>query len=187
MTGKLLTRNVVFQVKVTLAGSEPPIWRRVQTKDCSLAQLHGLIQHVMGWENEHLYQFEVGEDCYTDLNMAPGFDERDAGETKLRHLVENGHTRMVYLYDFGDHWEHLVEVEETLPPVPGTRYPCCFDGERSCPPEDCGGIWGYADMLDTLADPDHPEREETLEWVGKKFNPEAFDPAGVNRRLRRAR
>ncbi len=98
-------------------------------------------------------------------------------------MLKSGVKRFGYDYDFGDNWEHIVAVEKTFAPVAGQTYPACVDGKRNCPPEDCGGVWGYAELLEILADPAHPEREERLEWLGEDFDPEEFDVSVADRRL----
>jgi len=98
-------------------------------------------------------------------------------------VLKSGVKRFGYDYDFGDNWEHIVAVEKTFAPVAGQTYPACVDGKRNCPPEDCGGVWGYAELLEILADPAHPEREERLEWLGEDFDPEEFDVSVADRRL----
>ncbi len=94
-------------------------------------------------------------------------------------------TGLVYEYDFGDGWEHRLELQKIVPPEPGTRYPTCLAGKRACPPEDCGGVWGYMDLIEALADPEHERHEELLDWIGGEFDPEAFDLDGTNELLRR--
>src|SRR5262249_38134478 len=93
--------------------------------------------------------------------------------------------RIGYEYDFGDGWRHEVRLEKALEPEPKVKYPRCIDGARACPPEDCVGPWGYADLLEALADPRHPEHRDMREWVGGRFDPEKFSADKVNRELRR--
>ena len=88
-------------------------------------------------------------------------------------------------YDFGDSWQHEIVLEKTLEPEPKVRYPRCVEGERACPPEDCGGVWGYAEFLDAIADPKHESHEDMLEWIGGVFDSERFDLDGVDRELRK--
>jgi hypothetical protein len=89
-----------------------------------------------------------------------------------------------YTYDFGDNWEHTIQIEKVVDAEPGIRYPRCIDGKRACPPEDCGGAWGYGDFLKAIQDPKHSEHEEMTEWIGGEFDPEEFDLAAVNNGLR---
>ena len=152
----------IYQVKITLQHIKPPIWRRVQTNDCSLDELHDIIQVSMGWEDEHMYAFVIEGEEYGNPNLGSDF-EYDSRFVRLSEAVEEGHTRFRYDYDFGDDWKHVIDIEKTLPAEEGVRYPQCVKGERACPPEDCGGPYGYPYFLDRIQDPKHDEHEETLE------------------------
>ena len=176
--------RAVYQIKVTLQGSKPPIWRRIQiTSDITLVQLHRILQRVMGWEGSHLYQFVMGGIAYGDTGMVGEWDVEDARTVTLAALVRGEKSKLLYEYDFGDSWEHELLVEKILPRDEGKRYPVCLTGQRACPPEDCGGIWGYASFLEAIRDPEHPEHDEMLEWVGGEFDPDIFDLDEVNREL----
>lgn len=176
----------IYQIKVTLNGSKPPIWRRIQVRgDITLAKLHGILQVVMGWEDYHLHAFRVEGIEYGRPD--PDFPVQSDKRVKLEQLIPGEKTKFRYEYDFGDAWEHVLEVEKILPPEPDAHYPRCLAGKRACPPEDVGGIWGYADFLAAVRDPKHPEHEELLEWAGGEFDPEAFDLDAVNRTLARIR
>lgn len=172
----------IFQLRVTLLGVEPPIWRRLLVpQDLTLPRLHAVLQVVMGWTNSHLHQFKVG-----DVHFAEPHQELEPGPVDHRRVTLNqiaprrGST-CVYQYDFGDSWEHLIEVEDELAAETVTApVPRCLGGERACPPEDCGGPYGYAEFLQAIRDPGHPEHAGSLEWAGHDFDPEAFDPEGVN-------
>ena len=180
------TTPVVYQIKVTLKGSRPPIWRRSQViSDTTLAQLHRLLQCVMGWEDAHLYQFVVSGIRYGDPRLLGELDAEDARTVPLATLGLCEKLKFLYEYDFGDSWEHELLVEKILPRDEGKRYPVCLTGKRACPPEDCGGIWGYASFLAALRDPEHPEHDEMLEWVGGEFDPDIFDQDEVNREIQR--
>ena len=179
------TPTTVYQLKITLNDVSPPVWRRVQVADCSLAELHDIIQACMGWGNCHLYAFEV--DCvgYTDPKMGSDLDYCDSHSRKLSQIASQGSKRFTYQYDFGDHWEHAVEIEKTLPAERKFKYPRCIDGKRACPPEDCGGAYGYEEFLEAIQNRNDEQHDEMLEWVGGKFAPEAFDIRRVNRTLQR--
>ena len=181
--------DTVFQIKMTLRGIDPPIWRRIQTKDCTLEELHALIQVTMGREFEHRYCFNIGGVEYADLDMTSDEDVEDACDTRLSEVIpaRNRRPRFLYEYDFGDEWIHQLIVEERFPPKEGVKYPICLAGQRACPPEDSGGPWGYSDFVETITNPDHQRHEETLEWVGGEFDPERFDLEAVNNELRRRR
>jgi Plasmid pRiA4b ORF-3-like protein len=181
---KRSTTGVVYQVKVTLKGSKPPIWRRMQvTSETTLAQLHRILQRVMGWEGYHLYRFVVGGREYGDPRMLEEMEGEDARKVTLATLVRGEKAKFLYEYDFGDSWDHELLVEKVLPAEAAKRYPVCLTGKRACPPEDCGGVWGYASFLEAIQDPQHPEHEEMVDWVGGEFDPEAFDLDEVNSAL----
>jgi hypothetical protein len=180
------TTPIVYQLTITLKGSQPPIWRRIQvTSDTTLARLHRILQRVMGWEDDHLYQFVVGGVEYSDPRVLEEMEGEDAQRVALATLVWGEKCKFLYRYDFGDSWDHELLVEKILPRDEGKRYPRCLAGKRACPPEDCGGIWGYAGFLAAIRDPKHPEHEEMREWVGGEFDPDIFDLDEVNRELQR--
>lgn len=180
--------QAIYQVKITLSDITPAVWRRLLVPaDTSLARLHQTIQAVFGWLDYHLHQYIVDEQYFGDPNpefadeLPPMTDERDA---TLRDIV--GAKAIVYEYDFGDSWRHGIEIENVaVLPEPGVKYPVCTGGARSRPPEDCGGTSGYEELLEVLADPKHEEHASMKTWVGKKFDPETFDLAAVNRSLQK--
>ncbi len=178
---------VIYQIKVTLSDSQPPIWRRIQVRsDSTLAKLHRILQRVMGWTDTHLHQFVIRDERYgvpDEEDIGPR-KTRDERKYKLSELVPTEGSRFAYNYDFGDYWQHVLVVEKTLPPQEGVRYPICLAGARACPPEDVGGIPGNEDFLQAINNPDHPEHHEYLEWIGGSFDSEAFDAEAVNQRLR---
>lgn len=174
----------IHQLKVTLTGTKPPIWRRIQVaSSINLRRLHDVIQEAMGWTQSHLYQFELGDVCYGEPDPEYGMPIRSAKATPLRKIAPEAGAVFLYEYDFGDSWQHRIVVEKVLPPEPGIAYPRCVAGKRACPPEDCGGIWGYQEFLEAIRDPEHPEHEAMLKWVGGAFDPEAFDLRAVNEGL----
>ena len=183
----------VFQLKVTLKRTKPPIWRRIQVRgSIRLPHLHGCLQTVMGWHDEHLHQFAVrgplGERIFygePEPNPLLGFDwTKNEKKVRLDHIVGAPKDHFVYEYDFGDGWEHEILVEKVLPPDPGGSYPICLAGKRACPPEDVGGVWGYYEFLDAIANPEHPDHEDRLEWIGGELDPEDFSVEDVNLRLK---
>ncbi|MEA3339902.1 MAG: plasmid pRiA4b ORF-3 family protein [Chloroflexota bacterium] len=185
MSAKKSANVSIYQIKITLRDSKPPIWRRIQVRsDATLGDMHHIIQEVMGWWDYHLHQFIVGETYYGPLH--PGYDDFidfDENEVQLSQIVAGEKFSFVYEYDFGDSWEHILLVEKVLPVEPDQRYPICLKGKRACPHEDVGGIWGYDTFLEAIQDPEHPEHEEYLEWAGGEFDPEAFDLDAVNAAL----
>ena len=172
-----------YQLKVTLRGTRPPIWRRVEVKgDTTLFKLHHILQVAMGWTDSHMHQFLAKSKYYgtPDLEFPPG--RQNDRKVRLDQVLRKPKERMVYEYDFGDSWEHEVMVEKVVPAAPGRgRYPLVTAGKRACPPEDCGGVPGYYHFLEVLKNPKHPDHEEVLEWSGGAYEPEAFDIQGVNR------
>lgn len=178
----------VYQLRVTLRDVTPPIWRVIQVAgDATLYRLHLIIQEVMGWENYHLFMFTIDRVEYGEPDPDDFRKVKSARRTKLSQVIRQARQRFLYEYDFGDGWEHDVKVEKVLKPVAGARYPLCLGGERACPPEDCGGPWGYEELLDTIRDLEHEEHDEMMEWLGGEFDPEMFDLEGVNKALRRMR
>ncbi len=180
----------VYQLKVTLKYSQPPIWRRIQVKsDITLAKLHRILQATMGWYDSHLHQFKVRGTYYgvPDPGFGFGPEMKNEKTVKLSQIAPGEKSRFIYEYDFGDSWEHDIMVEKVLPPEEGVRYPICIKGKRACPPEDVGGMWGYVSFLEAIQDPNHPEHEEMLEWMEEDFDPEAFDLDAVNQELERIR
>lgn len=172
-----------FQIKVTLRDVRPPIWRRLLVpSDILLPQLHEVLQVAIGWTNSHLHLFRVGGACYAP----PGDWEpvgADSRSVALVDLAAKQGSRLVYEYDFGDGWTHDIVVEAVLPePCQAVR---CTAGRRRCPPEDCGGPWGYQEFLAALADRSHERHEEIRDWCGDDFDPEEFDVDAVNAGLRR--
>lgn len=182
--GETGASEVVLQLKINLMGAtKPPVWRRLLVPaTIRLDRLHTVIQAAMGWEDYHLHAFSAGGVDYGQPD--PELGHHDERKTPLSHVISQPGERMRYTYDFGDGWEHGIVVEKVLAAEPGARYPICVTGKGGCPPEDCGGVWGYASLRETLADPTHKEHEEMLEWLGletaAEFDPTAFDADEVN-------
>ncbi len=172
-----------YQFKVVLRGISPPIWRQFQVwEDATLAQLHRILQMVMGWENYHLYEFRIGGEIYGDPDLDDEREINDAKKIRIRNVLPGVGVEFEYVYDFGDYWRHDLLLENVLQPDPETAYPRCIAGERSCPPEDVGGSGGYEDYLEALANPEHEEHQNMKQWRGP-FDPEPFSVDGVNRQL----
>ncbi|MGM0440508.1 MAG: plasmid pRiA4b ORF-3 family protein [Chlamydiota bacterium] len=163
----------VYRLKIILKDIHPPIWRRIEVLGSnSLNDLHLMIQAVMGWENYHPHIFQIKNITFSDDSETP--NDRNDNDHTLAQVIDNNETKkFLYIYDFGDDWIHEVKVESVHPASPKKSYPQCLSGRRACPPEDCGGPWGYAEYLKALKDPDHPEHEEKLEWRGE-YDPEYF-------------
>jgi hypothetical protein len=184
-------RERVFQFKITLLECNPPIWRRIQAKDCTLDRLHEHLQTAMGWTNSHLHDFRIEGKNYGDpLLLEENFEQfdcRDSTSTMVSDILPRPGNRFSfeYLYDFGDRWRHDVLFEGVVRAGPGLRYPFCVEGARACPPEDVGGTGGYEQFLEALADRSHSQHAEYRKWIGGRFNPERFDVAATTRRMRR--
>jgi hypothetical protein len=177
---KALGRN--YQMKITLKGIRPPIWRRVQVPGTiRLAGFHEVIQAVFGWTDTHLHEFLINGESY---GRPHDFEEDVVDEAKLTLAQAVGQSkRFTYTYDFGDDWEHEILVEKIIAGDSGSERPLCLAGKRHRPPEDCGGPWGYREFLKAIGDPRHEEHDAMLDWVGGEFDSEAFDIAAVNRAL----
>jgi hypothetical protein len=184
-----MTREIepVYQLRVSLQVIEPPIWRRLQVRgSIPLPRLHAVIQKAMGWRDVHLHEFIVRDVHYGEPEPdEPHYEVEDERNFTLREVSPLVGMRFEYVYDLGDGWAHDILVERIDMPAEALRAPVCLGGQRACPPEDCGGFGGYEDLLEILRDPDHPEYEERLEWVGGAFDPEVFERGRVNRKLGR--
>lgn len=182
--------DTIYRFKISLCKTKPPIWRRIETHDATIEQFNELIQTAMGWTNSHLHDFEFGGSRYTHPRLhQDGLDdfgsESYAGKTISEWIEQSGGTLKVkFRYDFGDGWEHDIVLEATLPAEANVEYPRCVTGKLACPPEDCGGVWSYYDLLEALSDPEHERHEDLLEWVGA-FNPTHFDPTETTDQMQR--
>jgi len=182
----------IYQLKVTLLDTNPPIWRRLLVPaDLTLAQLHDVLQVAMGWQECHMHEFSAGDRHFGRpdpearfMGMPPVENER---RVRLSSVLGRIGAKVIYTYDFGDSWEHSIVLEKRLPSAPSIAYPICTDGQLACPPEDCGGIGGFYDLLDALRDPAHEEHKELQDWVGADYDPEALSIEAVNRILTRLR
>jgi hypothetical protein len=173
-------------LKLSLRGAKPPIWRRVDVpSDISLQRLHRVMQAAFGWEDYHMWVFdtELGRYGIADAEL----EIRSAASKKLHHVAPHRGDGLIYTYDFGDGWEHIIAVEEVRAAEAGVTYPRCLAGRRAGPPEDCGGIWGYAELLGILADPTHDDHIARLEWLGlsspTELDPARFDLDKINQQL----
>jgi hypothetical protein len=185
---RFLQREGVCQLKVTLDGIEPPIWRRlVVPASYTLERLHDVLQKALGWTNSHLHVFQYGDERVGIPYELGDLDDTYTRSGRIVHLgdiVAQGHRRFVYEYDFGDGWTHTIDVEDVRDGDEEPS-PLCLDGARACPPEDCGGVDGYQRLLDIVFDPTHEEFEEMRTWAGSAFQPERFELRRVNEQLSR--
>lgn len=169
---------------VTLRHIAPPIWRRLLIPDrLTLHQLHRVFQIVFGWQDYHLYDFQVGERCFEAPD--PEAEGESSVTTTLRSLQLDAGAQFVYRYDFGDGWKHDIAVEQVLPLPTKTEesWPSLLDGARAAPLEDSGGPDGYAELVAAIRDTRHPQHTAMREWVGPGYDPELFDRWMVGRVL----
>jgi len=194
MARKTDSETSILELRITLRSSKPPIWRRVAVPGgVTLAELHDIVQIVMGWFDEHLHQFRFkikarppssielmrlvqtqglqvaaklvrSERVFTDRSRGD-IEGEDESTVSLGELSRKVKDKILYEYDFGDGWQHTLEVTKTYAPKDGVRYPVCLAGKLACPPDDCGGIWGYYEMLAAMEDPKHPEHETYRQWL----------------------
>jgi hypothetical protein len=179
---RIMAPAPILQLHIELRGTKPKIWRRVLVPDTiTLLRLHLVIQATFGWGHSHMHEFIAGDgERYgtpDPMDDAPGSitSENTRLTTALRKATLN------YVYDFGDYWEHRIKVEKTFAPDPQIKLPFCVDGAGATPPEDCGGVPGYEDFVQAMADPNHAEHDDMVEWIGSDtWDPAAFDTIRVN-------
>lgn len=173
----------VYQFKITLKGSKPPIWRRIQVpENYSFWDLHTAIQDAMGWEDCHLHEFSIimsPSSIPIEIGLPEDDECLESNKEKIKNYFLKEKDKADYWYDFGDDWHHTVLLEKILPKDPEQKYPVCLDGKMACPPEDSGGMWGYYYKLEILSDPKHPEYDDIIDWMGENFDPTYFDPKEV--------
>ncbi len=176
--------NRFYLLKIQLVDIEPAIWRRfVVPVGITLDRLHDVIQIVMGWTDSHLHEFTIGNKRYTEY---PESREEGlaCGRFRLGDLLKQKGRTFLYMYDFGDSWEHELVLEENRYFNPEQRSELfCLEGERACPPEDVGGVPGYFEFCNALKDSNHEEHESYMEWSGGEFDSEKFDADAVNLEL----
>jgi Plasmid pRiA4b ORF-3-like protein len=169
--------TTVHRLRIDLMDARPPIWRRLEVpSETSLRALHMMLQTAFGWQNRHLYRFSEAQSGREFIETA-----------RLADVLPGKGDRIHYLYDFGDDWLHVITVQDIIARDPAKEYPVCTGGRNAGPPEDCGGVWGYEDLLEVLADPGHPDHAARLEWLdlssADEFEPTSFDRSIVNHDL----
>ena len=175
---------MLYQIKVSLNGVRPPIWRRLLVPgSVSLKDLHDVLQAAIGWTDSHLHQFVARGTLYGRPDPEFGRGCVNEKGVRLDGVLRAEKDAMTYEYDFGDGWQHKVVLEKILGSAEDDVAPSCTAGARACPPEDCGGVWGYANLLKIISDSSHPEHDEMLEWLGDQFEPERFDVSEINSML----
>lgn len=178
--------DTVISLRISLREIEPLIWRRVEVPaTITLPKLHMVFQDSFGWTNSHLHSFYIGDKEYGHEDELGELDIIDERSIKLCKLLKANTPGFWYLYDFGDHWQHDVQIEHILPVRADRTYPICTAGARKCPPEDCGGVGGYERLLEVIRNPKNDEYKSMLEWLGGKYDPDDFDLLAVNRNLKK--
>jgi Plasmid pRiA4b ORF-3-like protein len=175
--------SLILELDITLKSSKPKIWRRVHVpSSLTFHKLHEVIQKAMGWHDYHLYVFEL--DRYSSIGIPSDDDWEeviDSRKLKIGDYFQQVKDKIVYEYDFGDSWEHNVVLKKMLDADPNVTYPIVTAGAMACPPEDCGGIWGYTELLDVIKDPSDEKHEDILEWLGGEFDPGYFNLEELNK------
>lgn len=179
-----MTSDRIARLHVQLDDIKPAIWRRVEVPlTSSLKAVHDVIQAAMLFEDYHLFQFEIGDRRYDYPDPEWGDEMRNARNTRLGAILARGATRFTYTYDFGDDWRHTILVEEVVDADPMTDYPRLIDGARRAPPEDVGGLPGFEEFLEAMADPEHPEHDSVMTWYGRPFDANDIGLSIINERL----
>ncbi|GAB4396823.1 MAG: hypothetical protein OHK0053_11840 [Microscillaceae bacterium] len=182
---------LVYQIKVKLLDAPLLIWRKLEvSSEVRLDKLHLIIQTAMGWENAHLYQYilpKLQQYIVPEPEDLAEYGHFLASEVSLAKFLSAPKQKLRYEYDFGDNWQHDIVLEKILPFDSNVNYPRCLSGKGACPPEDCGGVWGYEELLAILADPKHKEHKHYREWLGlekgEEWDPKALDIKQINQAL----
>ena len=178
MTSAPDTLHEIATLRIELRDTDPLIWRQVEVPtSITLKVLHDVVQAAMGWYDQHLWELSLGKQRYGQ--PIPGDDwggppTLKADKVRLREILKPRKTVLDYTYDFGDSWEHRLTLTDVRPGDPEVEYPRYIAGERAAPPEDCGGIPGFYNALEALADPKHPDHAEIIDWFDG-HNPNAID------------
>ena len=187
MDSASLREEALFTLKIILLGTKPPVWRRIQVLDSiNLGDLHYVVQCVMGWDDCHLHQYHSGKKRYgvpcPDEDYYPVHDE---SQFVLADVLKRKGAKLRYEYDYGDDWQHEIVLESRVAATSEHTHPVCLDGARNCPPEDVGGVWGYAELLESVSDPRHPSRRRFEEWLDEVYDPDRFELDEINKVLKR--
>lgn len=169
-----------YQLKVTLMRTKPPIYRRILINpEIKLPEFHQIIQAIMGWTNSHLHQFIINKEYYGQPHPDDWTEVVNYKNVKIKDVLVKLKDKIQYDYDFGDNWQHLIKLEKIIDSDEEFNVKC-IKGAICCPPEDCGGIWGYYELLEIIDDPKHPEHKSMLEWLGGGYDPEDFNTEEIN-------
>ena len=180
-----MTATSIARLKVTLDHVKPLILRRIEVPlTITLDRLHLVLQATLGWTNTHLYEIRASDIGWGIPDPDYPGGPLDARKARLVDIVEDtGARKLHYLYDFGDGWEHTIRIEQIATAIPGITYPNLIEAAGRCPPEDCGGPWGYEELLAAIVDPSHEQHTESVEWVGGHFDPTLVSVAAITRDL----
>lgn len=174
----------VFQLKITMVETKPIIWRRILVdSDTLLVDLHKIIQTTIGWSNAHLHIFNDGKNDYAPIELEVD-NSLDSNKVNLNKIFKKVEQSILYEYDFGDSWSHEVYLEKIIETEEEMQLPTCLDGARKCPPEDCGGVWGFKDFLKIISNPKDPQYKEMKEWLGGEYDPNYFKLEEINAQLK---
>jgi hypothetical protein len=189
MKHRSVNKGDILQVKIVLLDVDPPIWRRVLVPaSLTLRRLHETVQAAMGWLDQHLYEFQIGDRRYGTLDPEynpMGSTVANDRAVKLSTLVEKGIDRLYYTYDFGDDWRHEIIIEDIRAGESDVDYPVLVEGAGHCPPEDCGGAPGFQAFLEAITNPAHPDHEDALDWYGDSYDPEDIEREVLDAQLSR--
>jgi len=183
---------LTYRIRIDLNGAKSPIWRRVElSSDLTLDRVHDILQTVMGWTDSHLHEFISGKTPTDRLaerylpqdSLDEDMEGVEESSVRLDEVLVEAGDWLFYSYDFGDNWSHTLRLEAVVPRGPDQPTAICLAGARACPPEDCGGIWGYGEVLRALKTPGDSGDAELLEWVGPDYDPEHFDVDDINSSL----
>jgi len=181
----------IIQLKVSLIDSEPLIWREIHvSKETTFFELHHIIQIIMGWKNYHMFEFNlegyrVGEVFEDERTEGYGNDQIIESRTvAIKDLITQQKETFKYVYDYGDDWEHKIQVENFLEEDTTLKFPICIDGRMNCPPDDSGGLHNFYESMEILKDKKHPEYKEISKWFGKSYDMKKFDKEKINRQLK---
>ena len=181
---KVFPLKSIYQFKIELDGIKPKIYRTILVEDDrTFFEFHHILQITMGWENYHLFQFIAGDYIISDPDLIEDDGVLNSKDIKLKQLFHEVGDKVKYEYDFGDGWIHKIKVEKIIPFELNMSYPNCIRGKGGCPPEDCGGPWGYENLMEVMADKKHPEYNDMKNWLGGHFDSEEFDSKIVNEHL----
>ncbi|MFC2118240.1 plasmid pRiA4b ORF-3 family protein [Bacteroidota bacterium] len=170
----------IYTLKVTLMEIKPEIWRRFTvSSDVLLPKLHQMLQTIMGWTNSHLHQFIKDEKIYCEPSPYDEMNSIDYRNISLEKFLKKEGDQIIYEYDFGDGWRHNITLEKII------KVPLCLEGERACPPEDCGSFPGYENLVEIIKDPSHKEYNDYMTWLGGSYDPELFEKEKINKLLRK--